>query len=377
MDKSIQATTKTSNETIAQQKVLATIGKLSGNDIQEVATVNHDKVVQLENATDITRQFLAPKVQFGPALSDAKISIYKGCLKGIRNYANQFAVFAGTNGVVFDAILAESPTEVMQNQEVQHRWKRLSYLPLGICVLDATRPAKEYLEHLQSLESTSPELVLVTFRSDSTTPQCYEVANASANASSSASSIELVQVCLQSLNENKKKGHNYLVVPVEKVGTTLEDEATCLVHAALRKHVSSVLDDTQKTNHHMNVPDLNAPRVFVAPKPVPADGLCFFHAVIGSMHLDSYSSIPRQASGYAINQRQRSLEETSAKTLLQSVLDKSDPTSAEECALATHLKINRQVELARMSWVARTLQLGIRCAIDHEACMGHNNILTA
>ena len=359
--------TKAGKQAVANEKALTQIAKAGGDDIQAVAQTSTG-VTSLENAKDITRQFMAPKLEYGPSLYEGKISMYKGLIKGLPVFTDRIAMLAGEKNTVYDAITAASPQDVLQNEDVQLRWKQLSYVPLGVAVLNATKSAKEYALELQALELSNPTLLLVMFRHGSNIPQCYEIADSDCSKSSSEPTIEMIPICLRNLSENRKKGNQYSVLPVEKIGVSIQDEAEALVYQAIKSHIATAISSEPEPDHDSSSHQHSDEKIFVVAKPVPADGMCFFHAVLASMHTDAYNSIPRKDSGYPVNQRQQQLEESSAKSLLNAVLERADQgNSDEDVARAANLRANSSVNLTDVDWIARKLGLGIRCTLDEKA----------
>lgn len=370
--KAMKTTASISREQVAQNKVLNAISKSSQSNIEELATHLQTQKLPLADARDITHEVVAPRLKFGPDVAEGSISVYKGILKGLAEISpRRFSILAGSNETVFDAILADSTQQVLENLHVQARWKERGYIPLGLAVLNArvnmgNQSSEAFLDDLLTLDLYDSELLLVVFRGASQ-PECYQLEKAcnSGCGSSADGKRKPTPVCLKALSENKKKGCQYCVVPVEKVGVSLQDEATSLVHAAIRQHVAEALENTHSSRS--GTASEQVPKAQMLVKSVPADGMCFFHCVTSSINFESYSKVPRRKGGYATNVRQVALEEKNAHRLMQSVLEKVDYSCEKDAACAAQLVAGKGViDLELIPFITRMLGLGIRCTIADE-----------
>ena len=331
--------------------------------------------VALKDATDITKTILAPRVRYGPPVAHSTISLYKGILKKLaQNSGRKLGVFAGTKNVIYDAILADTTEQVLENVEVKERWNSLGYVPLGVVVFNASNSISQaFLPTLLSLQSENSHLLLALFKSgDCSNPECYELETDSLKSASSSTDstdkkkIPLIPVSLESASDNKKKGCNYTVVHVEKVGVTVADEVTALVHTAVGEYIQDAVNNAVNIAHASKQATVD--KVPMVRKLVPADGLCCFHAIFHCMHFSQYSKIPRKSSGFAVHPRQVLIEEACAKNMLEAVLKQADPMCPAHSACAASLSENRGVvDIHLLPFVAQALSITIRCTIDEQA----------
>ena len=309
--------------------------------------------------------------RYGPPIADSTISLYKGILKKLaQNSGRKLGVLAGTKNMIYDAILADTTEQVLENFEVKERWNSLGYVPLGVVVFNASNcSSKTFLPELLSLQSENSHLLLVLFKSgDCSNPDCYELQTDSLkSASSSTDEALLIPVSLESASDNKKKGCDYTVVHVEKVGVTVQDEVTALVHTAVHEYIQDAVNNAAKIAHATKQAT-GDDNVRMVRKLVPADGLCCFHAIFHCMHYSQYSKIPRKSSGFAVNPRQVVIEEACARNMLQAVLKQANLMSPEHSACAASLSENRGVvDIHLLPFVAQALSITIRCTIDEQA----------
>ena len=90
------------------------------------------------------------------------------------------------------------------------------------------------------------------------------------------------------------------------------DKLESETHNALLHHVSrSFSQASQESADNMEM-ELN---------PVPADGNCFFHSVLGALNYHRYKATQRKDTGYAIERHHVQAEEVLASKLRSSILD--------------------------------------------------------
>ena len=369
--KSIKSTAKVAQTEVTKNKTLAAISKVSGENVANVASHLCDSKIPLEDVRDITSEVLAPRLAHGPDMATSQVVVYKGIVKALQEQRQRhIAVFAGSNDIVLDAIVGDSVEQIINNQQVKLQWEHRGYKPLGIAVLralpDANKQPQAFFDDLCAMSAASDStVVLMVFRSTTTDPELYDLPSLSSDTGSSTDNErKLIPAINSGMNGNKKKGCNYRVLLVEKVGVTLEDETISLVHAAIREHVLQQVDKQTAEPHDSN-PTETMPMVL---KCVPADGKCFFHAVKSSIHFQQYQAVPRRTSGFAVNSRQVALEEQEAIDLIESVVEKVNHTNDHDCAVAAALsESSGVVDVRWIPFIARQLGLGIRCTIAPEA----------
>ena len=375
LHKNISSTAKESNEKLKQNKALDAISKASGDNIEELASKLQGQQLCLQDTQDITHEILAPHLTFGPDLDISCIHMYKGLVKAVAEISSRpMSILAGKDNMVLDAIVADFPEQVLNNQHVKDRWEKYGYSPLGIAVLKSPEnvnkcSSQAFLDDLCAMSDST--LLLVMLNNGVSKAQCFELPQLDPGSGSSTDcKRKLCPVGLASIEENKKKGYEYHVLPVEKVGVTMKDETMALVHAAIRDHVEHMVH-ADSSSFQDQEPRIDRGTVHMLLKPVPADGLCFFHALRSSINFEAYQSIPRHDGGYALNSRQVALEENLAKEILQAVLDNVDYTCERDAVSAAMLhESNGTIDLELVPFLARQLRLGIRVTIAPEAGVG-------
>ena len=173
-----------------------------------------------------------------------------------------------------------------------------------------------------------------------------------------------VAVNLQNMAECKKSGIQSFQGHYSMLGVTCQDTAMSLAHNRLLDLMTMANPGWSSSSHQDESCDSTRNyRLHV----VPADGLCFFHSVINAINFTEYQKIPRKESGYAQNQRHVHQEEQLAKKLLQSVLEKCDPTIPDEKKLAEDLAESCSVPLVAIPVLCAKLKFSVRVTIASEA----------
>ena len=131
-----------------------------------------------------------------------------------------------------------------------------------------------------------------------------------------------------------------------------------MVSSALYKHIkefaaTAVLKDTTAYEKHC----------------VPPDGLCCFHAILGSLEFTMWNAVSRTELGYATNRRTAALEAAKAHALRDLAISSTDETNPLLLSMAATAKEHLSVDVGELSWLGTVLNLSIRCTIDDEAGM--------
>ena len=308
---------------------------------------------------DVTDTILAPRMLYGPEMLHSSFSVYKGVFKRLCTLGPNCTVgiLAGANREVCDFIYGNSTHEILECQEVSQRWNERNYVVLGMAVLgtpESWKPQQCY-KALVELNSPGSSVLLLVQRERSATPECWEV---DMTAEQDQQDEAFLAVSLASLMCNKKKTNDVTMCHFSQIGITLMDKLESETHNALLHHVSrSFSQASQESVDNMEM-ELN---------PVPADGNCFFHSVLGALNYDRYKAAQRKDNGYAIERHHVQAEEALASKLRSSLLD-GDREDAEWRKVVEMLMARSgSVDLTAVPSISWKLGIGLRLTIEPEA----------
>lgn len=137
-------------------------------------------------------------------------------------------------------------------------------------------------------------------------------------------------------------------------------QVTALVMNALHKEIHTLAE--QRAGQLQSSSLENFVKV-----PVPPDGLCAYHSIVGSLSYESWSKVSRYANGFAVNPRVEQTESKTVKRLREHALvhtPENDPVIAEQ---ALEAQKSLTVDIGELSWLGASLDLAIRCSISTEA----------
>lgn len=100
--------------------------------------------------------------------------------------------------------------------------------------------------------------------------------------------------------------------------------------------------------------------------PVPPDGLCAYHCIVGSLTYPTWSKVSRTSLGFAVNLRQQKAESDVVKRLRGHALlatPESDPIIAEQALIAQQ---SLSVDIGELSWLGQSLGISIRCSVEEQ-----------
>jgi hypothetical protein len=306
---------------------------------------------------DITSLFLEPPVSQVAPLQKSSLFVYRGIIRKLQGTTSFYAgLLGGANSAVLDVILVETFEALkgsMECPELRKRWVEKGYDLLGLAFWGDRLP-EEYTHDLETLGLRGADTFLLQISSVNGYPQGWEVQLGSELELDAAKAAEFTPVEVCSDGRNRKKGEEYIVVPLHHVGVTMKDHMRFLATQAARSHAAMVVVETQAALEKA----LKAP--FRRYK-CPPDGKCCWHSIAAALQIDKYIKIPRQESGYAVNVNQQKAEESSSRKLMQLAL------SSEQAKESSIVARTGTVDLVDLHWVGRALGLSIRCTVQPEA----------
>ena len=313
----------------------------------------------ISTVVDVTDTLLAPRIVYGPEMQRSSFSVYRGLFKRLCTLGPNCTVgiLAGSNREVHDFIYGNSTHEILECQEVVQRWKDRNYVVLGLAVLgtpESWKPQQCY-KVLMELNSPGSAVLLLVQRNRSATPECWEV---DMTVTQDQQDEAFLAVSLESVMSNKKKTTEATMSHFSEIGITFMDKLQSECHNALLRHVSrSFSQASQESADNMEM-ELN---------PVPADGNCFFHSVLGALNYGRYKATQRKETGYAIERHHVQAEEALASKLRSSLLD-GDCQDAEWQKVAEMLKAKSgAVDVTAVPSICWKMRIGLRLTIAPEA----------
>lgn len=163
-----------SKEVLAKEKVVASIARNTTDELHDLADKKGSTISgHLENARDMTAEFLAHKEPTEPPRPRCRFRVYRGIIRKLEGFVcpgqhedARLALLAGTSEAVLEAIIIHSGvSEALQHPELSERWKRSGYHPLGLAAWDFNNFADPdfFRKHLMELASARQELLLLLF----------------------------------------------------------------------------------------------------------------------------------------------------------------------------------------------------------------------
>lgn len=344
-----------SADEVAADQALQTL-RTSGES--DFGTMGVPSDLSLANIEDVTSLFLEPAVRKGPPLKESSLFVYRGIIRKLQGTSKFFAgLLGGCRSTVLDVILVETNQALngsMACPELQKRWGERGYELLGLSVWGDS-PPDEYICHLDNLGMSGGDAFLLQVTSSGTV-NGWEITLASELELEELAAPQIIPVEVAMDGRNRKKGDEYMVVPIDFLGITMKDQLTFLATQAVRTQAAQIVLESKAVIEKA----LQAP--FHIHK-VPPDGKCCWHSIAASFQLDKYLKIPRRTSGFAINNHQEKAEEKAARSLLELAL----ASEFEPPQGSSQMEKTGTVDLADLHWVGKALGISIRCTVSEQA----------
>ena len=100
--------------------------------------------------------------------------------------------------------------------------------------------------------------------------------------------------------------------------------------------------------------------------PAPADGMCAYHCVLGSATFDSWSKVPRNQCGVAVNSRISNAEAQHASSLREYALQSTPESNVIIAEQALSAQQSLSLDIGELSWLGESLGICIRCSIEEK-----------
>ena len=321
----------------------------------------------MAEAEDITRDILAPRIMQGPDLKSSTFSVYKGLLRKLTvcREGTSVGVLGGREMRVQDCVLGNSTEEIFMCPEFKKRWTELGFGIMGLAVLGAPVDfnIRSICSLLTSLKSSLETLMTIVVKQESNIPEVWEV------TPSAPDDERFNPVDVATAMENRKAGVHIFCGHFSLLGVSSSDKAVSMAHNIILQSLASSeslsRDDKTAVDKDSDM-KADAAIAHYQINVVPADGMCFWHSLIGALNKGEYDLIPRKPSGYAANSRHVAQEEALAKKLVSEVLDQADG-SPEDQVCANELRESPVVDLVLVPWICAKLKIGIRAMVHSEA----------
>lgn len=355
--KEVQEAGKAIHET---EKTLDLIEKQSGDAFKEAIEAQASVIETKVDLVDVTHSAIETKRVGCPMLPKTSIRVYQGILANLLALGKEgsagrlYAVLAGDGSHVIDVITNEDMSTLepcILSDAVQSRWTNLNISPMGLVAWaeEDQQDIQRYVPYLECLKSSFKTLLMV-FMNGGADPVFWEVSPKSDGASTQRCSGV-------NARSGRKKGHEYRVVAFTALGKANVE--------AIGDAVSRIVTDDFKGKLSKQFKADAAQEEHFERFYVPADGWCFWHAILAALSFDTWSALPRHSSGYATNSRTVKLETERAKALAARTMDSAMELGIDPARLA-EIKHNGVVGVDELQWICAAMELNVRRYIEEE-----------
>ena len=331
--------------------------------IQTQAEVSDTKV----DLVDVTISAIQTKRLEFPTLPTSKICVYQGIMANLMALGKEgtggrlYAILAGDGSHVIDVITTVDLSTLescISSDAMQSRWTKLDISAMGLVVWadEDQQDIQRYMPCLECLKSPFKTLLMV-FMNGGADPVFWEV-------SPSAADAQTRRCGGVNKHSGRKKGHEYRVVPFDALGASNVAAIDDAVSRVVANDFKDKLSKQLKAEAPPKPQEDHFERFFV-----PADGWCFWHAIIASLSFDSWVALPRHPGGYAANNRTVKVEADRAKALAVRTMDSARELGIDSARLE-EIKQTGVVGVDELQWICAAMELNIRCYIEDEASMG-------
>ena len=357
---SLKTAEKVGKSFVSAEQALHDISKESEKTFQEALEKQAPATDPEMKLTDVTHKLFEKQV--AEQFPDCSICIYKGMVANLISWGrsgqgdNICGILSGNGKAVSDAVICNDFQSCNTSDQLSERLKDFELQKMGLVVwvngVDA--PIDKCVQPLRDLKSPFDKLLLLVM-CGGCDPMVYE-------ACVPDDGDVTFSRCSNNAISGRKKDQQYRVVDFKALGKSTGDNMTEAVSSVfqevLRATVSKKLEGLErsgtceKREHH-----------------VPADGLCFWHCIVGSLWFDCWSGIPRKDSGYSENHRILKQEEDQARDLMKATVLKACEQEGDKSRFSGVLETGC-VDISDIHWIASTLSMNIRCTIEDEAGSG-------
>lgn len=293
-------------------------------------------------------------------LPKSQFCIYKGIMANLVSWGRNDSggklcgLMAGDGTTVSDVIISMDFGTSIASDIVSNRWEDLDIKPMGLAVwmTEPQHSVEHLVPKLRELKSPFETLVLVILCGGQD-PVVWDVAIPKEGV------VTYCQCDGVKAQSGKKKGDSYRVVDFNALGHTTTSNMVSTLSALLKKNIKQKVADKLKRSSS------SAGTSSLSEQSTPADGLCFWHSVLGTLDYDNWVAVPRKDSGYAINPRSVKHEEDTARQLMEAVMERATENGVDPTVI-TEIKRTGCVNVEDLPWVSKALNMKIRCTIDDE-----------
>lgn len=336
------------------------------SDLTEKDTSN-SKLAKVTDVSDSLLNVPASSLAL-PHPPQSSIDIYKGIVSSLIEWSNKCVsnchcgIMAGHEQSITDVIICPNMIDAVQNEEVKKRWETQKVSVMGFVLWlpeQKSHPVSHYIPSLLSLKSPFETLALLFIR-DHGQLEFWQITRSKSAEPAAYTRCEL------KVSSHRKKDVKYMVLHLDSVGVSILGGVENHVSAILSKTIADRVQRScqEQTKKGQNIDSQK--QCWFQKCDVPADGLCFFHSILGSMD-ESWSQIPRE-NGWAINKRIRKKEEDMAKGLRGVALSGMGRSGHDHSERLDGI-LRGHVDLDDVDLLAKALGLAVRCTIPKE--VGH------
>ena len=358
----MDAVEKVGKSYVATEKALDGISKQSEATFQEAvekqSPVDTDKEIKFVDVTH--KLFEKPVIDEFPQSS---VCIYKGIISNLISWGREgqgdkiCGIMSGDGKSVLDVVICTDFQLCITSDRLSKRLSNLSLQPMGLVVWakDFDIQLHDFAQSMQDLKSPYDTQVLLVMCGGHD-PRVWDT------HIQEDGDVKFTRCNGVKFQTGRKKEEKYRVVDFSALSKNTVDNMHDAVSAVLQDVLKEALSKKLKPFDIHEACDLQE-------HCVPADGLCFWHSVLGSLDFDVWKTVPRKNSGYSTNQRIVKTEEDRArkfmKTTMERVRDRDLETSRCDEILATGC-----VDVMDIDFIAKALGIGVRCTISDEAELG-------
>lgn len=352
----MHAAEKAGKSGVATDKALESISESSSKMLEETIMTKEVPKNDEMKLVDVTHTMFEKyeKKQF----PESKFRVYKGIIANLISWGrNDFdgklcGVLAGDGTTVTDVIVSTDFEKCMASDVVHNRWEDLEVKPMGMAVWSRKpQPSVDHLiPSLRDLKSTFETQLLIVM-SGGQDPAMWDIHLPKAGP------VTCCQ-CSSAARSGKKKDDKYRVVDFNALGHTTMSSMSATVSMLIQNSLKKKLATKLKSN--------SVETSSLRQHCVPADGLCFWHCVLGYNHFESWYAVPRKESGYALNSRHVKNEEDMARQLMNEVMDRAVDNGVDS-TMVEDIRKTGSIYVDDLPWVCKALNLNVRCTISDEA----------
>lgn len=344
---------------MSSEKAISNISKESATTFQEA--MEKQKPDPSMNLVDVTHKLFDVPAQ--QTLPSSSICIYKGIIANLISWGRGNApdklcgIMAGDGKSVLDVVICTDFQACISSSRFAERLTSIEVQTMGIVVWtkEFKESVDEFVDKLKALKSPFDKVVLLVMCGGHD-PLLWEV------SIPSEGDITCTRCSGPKASSGRKKNEHYRVVDFDALSKSTTDDMKDTVSLVFKDSFKQMVSKKLK---RLEVRETCHLQEFF----VPADGLCFWHSILGTLEFDSWNIVPRKESGYSTNNRIVKTEEDRARSLMENTLVRAAENGVSSYKI-DEVQMMGSVDMKHLQWIADALKFNIRCTVDDEAESG-------